>query len=376
MKIYKINPDSDFDLLCNNIKPQITGQKIMQKKAKLNFFYIKNIKRVATNILKQDALSIGAELVSSKESIFGGDKLENALLIATDKQIELLAKKEILQDFGLKELSNFLKIKFKKPKTPKIMGVLNFNHDSFNPNSRTKLKDCIKKCEQMLHDGADFLDIGAVSSRPGSEYIGSKAEFERIKPVIDELYKHKIHEKTKLSLDSFDENCLKYALDHGFCFVNDISGNTALCELSKQYDAWYCLMNMIGEPKTMQKDVKDCDILNVVDDFFEEKLSQIKDYKKIILDVGIGFGKTANDNMKLIKNLEHFLHFGFDLLVGASRKSVINAYFPSNVEDRLAGSLYLHQKAYENGAKIIRTHDVYEHAQMFKLASTYEKITI
>lgn len=376
MKIYKISSNSDFDLLCSEIKPHNIGKSIMKKKSNLNYFYIKNIKRSAINILKQDALSIGAELISPKDSVLGGSEIENAVLIANDKQISLLIKKEAMQDFGLKTLSNFLKIKFKKPKIPQIMGVLNFNNDSFNPFSRTELKDCIKKSENLINSGADFLDIGAVSSRPGSKYIGSRAEFERIKPVIDELYKHKIYEQTKLSLDSFDEICLRYALDHGFCFINDISGNTALCELAKEYNAYYCLMNMIGSPENMQDNVKDCDILGVVDEFFETKLAQIKDYDKIILDVGIGFGKTANDNMKLIKNLEHFLHFGFDLLIGASRKSLINAYFPSKVEDRLAGSLFLHQKAFENGAKIIRTHDVYEHAQMFKLNQIYSKITI
>lgn len=375
MKIYKINSDSDFDLLCSDVKPQSVGKNIMKKKSNLHYFYIKNIKRAAVNILKQDALSVSAELISPKNSILGGVELENAVLIANDKQIELLAKKEALQDFGLKELAKFLKTKFKKPNLPQIMGVLNFNDDSFNPNSRTKLSQCIQKCEQMIQDGADFLDIGAVSSRPGSEYIGSKAEFERIKPVIDELYKHKIYEKTKLSLDSFDEICLKYALDHGFCFVNDITGDLGLCELAKNYDAWYCLMNMIGSPKNMQNNVKDSDILGTIDEFFQSKLSSVK-YEKIVLDVGIGFGKSANDNMKLIKNLGHFLRFGYDLLIGASRKSVINVYFPSSVEDRLAGSLYLHQKAYENGAKIIRTHDVYEHAQMFKLSQIYSQTTI
>ena len=106
-----------------------------------------------------------------------------------------------------------------------------------------------------------------------------------------------------------------------------------------------------------------------IDEFFAQNLQQLQSVglKKIILDVGIGFGKTAEQNLVLIKNLQHFLHFGCPLLVGASRKSVIDFYSPSAVEDRLAGSLYLHQVAALNGAAIIRTHDVFEHAQMLRL---------
>lgn len=165
----------------------------MKTKAKLNYIFLKNIKNPAANILKQDALSIGAELVSTHSAILGGTDENNALLIANDKQLALLAKKEKIQDFKLKELANFLDEYLKQNNAPKpeIMGVLNFNDDSLYESSRTKTSELLSKCEQMINDGATYIDIGAVSSRPGSVYIGAEAEFARIKPIIDLLYQEK-----------------------------------------------------------------------------------------------------------------------------------------------------------------------------------------
>lgn len=377
MKIFKINNKTNFSEICKSIKPEKVGKKLMQKKANLNFFYIKDLKAPAANILKQDALSIGAELVCEKNAILGQGE-SNALLIANDKELEILSKKEALQDFGLKELSKFIKKEFLKPKKPEIMGVVNINEDSFNAASRVDTKSGISRIEKQISDGASYIDLGGVSSRPGSKYCGSDEEFRRIKDIVAEIYRLNLHEKAKFSLDSFDEYCLEYALNHGFSFINDITGDTTLCKLAKKYNVTYSLMHMKGGPENMQDDPKYDDLLNEIDEFFKIKLAEIESYgvKDIVLDPGIGFGKSAIDNLFLIKHLEHFLHFNLPLFVGASRKSVINHYFKSEVKDRLPGSLYLHLKAYENGATIIRTHDVYEHAQMFKFHSEMEKLSI
>lgn len=378
MRAYKLNIDSDFDQICHFISPHKSGAKIMRKKANLNFILIKDIKAVAVNILKQDALSIGAELVSSHNAIFGGVELENALLIANDKQIQILAKKELAQDFGLDKLAKFLSNSFTKPSKCEIMAVLNFNNDSFNPASRVGIDEAILRIESVIDLGADYIDIGMVSSRPGSEYIGAKAEFQRVKPVVDLIYANRLYERVEFSLDSFDPLCLEYALDHGFSFVNDITADPNLAFLAGRYNAKYCLMHKNGDPKTMQINVKDSDILELISEFFAQKLEEIKESKakQIYLDIGIGFGKTARDNMALIKHLEHFLSFGYPLLVGASRKSMIDYYSPSSVDERLAGSLYLHQKAIENGATIIRTHDPKEHIQMLNLHNSYKDLEI
>ena len=377
MKIFKINNKTNFNEICKFIKPEKTGEKLMEKKASLSFFYIKDIKDPAANILKQDALSIGAELVCQRSAILG-QSVGNALLIANDKQLASLAKKEALQDFGLKDLSKFIKKDFIRPKKPEIMGVVNINEDSFNKASRVNTKTGIQRIEKQINDGASYIDLGGVSSRPGSKYCGRDEEFRRIKDIISEIYKLNLYEKAKFSLDSFDEYCLEYALNHGFTFINDISADLNLCKLAKKYNATYSLMHMKGDPTNMQKDPKYDDLIDEIDEFFKVKLDEIYSYgvKDIVLDPGIGFGKSASDNLFLIKHLEHFLHFNLPLFVGASRKSVINYYSKSEVDERLAGSLYLHLKAYENGATIIRTHDVFEHSQMFKLHEAMNKISI
>lgn len=377
MKIFKIDNKTNFNEICKFIKPEKIGEKLMKKKSSLNFFFIKDLKDPAANILKQDALSIGAELVCQRGAILG-QGAGNALLIANDKQLASLAKKEALQDFGLKNLSKFIKKDFIKPKKPEIMGVVNINEDSFNKASRVNTKTGIQRIEKQINDGASYIDLGGVSSRPGSKYCGRDEEFRRIKDIISEIYKLNLYEKAKFSLDSFDEYCLEYALNHGFTFINDISADLNLCKLAKKYNVTYSLMHMKGDPTNMQKDPKYDDLIDEIDEFFKVKLDEIYSYgvKDIVLDPGIGFGKSASDNLFLIKHLEHFLHFNLPLFVGASRKSVINYYSKSEVDERLAGSLYLHLKAYENGATIIRTHDVFEHSQMFKLHEAMNKISI
>ena len=378
MKIYKINNKSNFDEICKAISPSPAGVKLMREKSEINFIFIDEIKTPAANILKQDALSVGAELVTHSDTILGKQSLNKALLMATNAQLRQLAKKEKLQDFGLKNLAAFLETKFIKPTKPLIMGVANINTDSFNEQSRINTQNGISKIEYMIEAGADYIDLGGVSSRPGSQYCGREEEFRRIKDIVEEIYKLNLHEKAKFSLDSFDPYCLEFALNHGFKMINDITANINLAPLAAKYDAEYCMMHMQGDPATMQVAPKYNDLIGEIADFFEQKIALAKELgaKKLVLDVGIGFGKTAEQNLLLIKHLEHFLKFDCPLLVGASRKSVINHYSPSEVKDRLPGSLYLHLKAFENGAQIIRTHDVAEHKQLFNMHEAMSQATL
>ena len=377
MKIFKINPQTGFNEICEIIRPSDEGRNLMKKKSAINFFLIKDLRSPAANILKQDALSVGAELVTNRDVILNGAN-SAALLMATDAQVQALAKKESAQDFGLKNLAKFLKSTFKKPQRAQIMGVVNVNEDSFNAASRVNEKSGIEKIEAMIEAGADYIDLGGVSSRPGSEYCGREEEFRRIKDIVEEIYRLNLHEKAKFSLDSFDPYCLEFALNHGFKMINDITANANLAPLAARYDAQFCMMHMQGDPATMQIAPKYNDLIGEITDFFEQKIALARELgaKKIVLDVGIGFGKTAEQNLLLIKHLEHFLKFGCPLLVGASRKSVINHYYKSEVKERLPGSLYLHLKAFENGAQIIRTHDVAEHKQLFNMHEAMSQATL
>ncbi|EAH8728322.1 dihydropteroate synthase [Campylobacter coli] len=389
MKFFKINPNTDFNLLCSFINPHKMGQKIMSEKTQIHFILIKDIATPAANILKQDALRVGAELITHKEVITAKITYSNALLMATKEQIQKLINKEKLQDFGLKNLARFLENDFSKPKQAELMAVINVNEDSFNADSRVSYKDFEERLNEILALNPEYIDIGAVSSRPKSvycgkeeefRYCGKEEEFRRLKNVLDLIYDKNYYEKAIFSLDSFDEYCLEYALNKGFKFINDISSlrNLNLAKLASKYNAKYCLMHMQNDPLTMQDDPRYDDLLDEMSSFFKEKLEILDTLgvKESILDVGIGFGKSAEHNMILIKHLEHFLQFKKPLLVGASRKSVINAYYESEVKDRLAGTLYLHLKAFENGASIIRVHDLYEHKQLFAMANAMQSIGV
>ncbi|EBD1886860.1 dihydropteroate synthase [Campylobacter jejuni] len=380
MKFFKINPNTDFNLLCSFINPHKMGQKIMSEKTQIHFILIKDITTPAANILKQDALRVGAELITHKEVITAKITHSNALLMATKEQIQKLVVKEKLQDFGLKNLALFLQKDFLKPKKAELMAVINVNEDSFNAKSRVSEEDFEKRLNDFLALKPEYIDIGAVSSRPGSEYCGKEEEFKRLKKVLDLIYEKNYYEQAIFSLDSFDEYCLEYALNKGFKLINDITSlrNLNLAKLASKYEAKYCLMHMQNNPNNMQDNPFYEDLLDEMSSFFKEKLEILDTLgvKESILDVGIGFGKSAEHNMILIKHLEHFLQFNKPLLIGASRKSVINAYYESEVKDRLAGTLYLHLKAFENGASIIRVHDLYEHKQLFAMANAMQSIGV
>ncbi|EDP6395748.1 dihydropteroate synthase [Campylobacter jejuni] len=380
MKFFKINPNTDFNLLCSFINPHKMGQKIMSEKTKIHFIFIKDISTPAANILKQDALRVGAELITHKEVITAKITHSNALLMASKEQIQKLVVKEKLQDFGLKNLALFLQKDFLKQKKAELMAVINVNEDSFNAKSRVSEEDFEKRLNDFLALKPEYIDIGAVSSRPGSEYCGKEEEFKRLKKVLDLIYEKNYYEQAIFSLDSFDEYCLEYALNKGFKLINDITSlrNLNLAKLASKYGAKYCLMHMQNNPNNMQDNPFYEDLLDEMTLFFKEKLELLESFgvKESILDVGIGFGKSAGHNMILIKHLEHFLQFNKPLLIGASRKSVINAYFQSEIKDRLVGTLYLHLKAFENGASIIRVHDLYEHKQLFALAQAMDNIGV
>jgi len=345
------------------------GVKILASKAHTHIISIKDMHVGAANILKQDALSIGADLAVPRGTVIAVQKRVNALLIATTRELEVLAKKELAQPFGLKELAHTLKeiAKIKKPKEAQIMGVINANDDSFFSGSRFVERDAIQMIERMIEEGADIIDIGAVSSRPNAAFVSAQEELERVAPILDFIKKEKLSERITLSIDSYEPQVVEKALDAGFKIVNDITGlaNDAVCKLCAAYDATAVIMHMQGTPQTMQNNPTYNSVLNDVYAFLQERTEKAERFgvKDIVLDVGIGFGKSLEDNIMLIKNLENFLRLGKPLLVGASRKSMIDKIFPSSVEERLPGTLALHLEAVRNGASIVRVHDVYAHKQ-------------
>ena len=372
MHIYQLGNIIDKKEALKTLGVESGGISIMAKKMELFYFFIKDLKTPAVNILKQDALSIGADLAVPGGVILCEKPAYDCILIGSRKHMEILSKKELVQPFGLKTVATELK-KFLSLKTfpLQIMGVINANDDSFFEGSRFVAKDAIIQCEKMIEEGASIIDIGAVSSRPGADAVSVNEELERMKPVCDMIHAEKLYEKATFSVDSYTPDVVEYALNRGFTLINDITGasNDDIVKLAVKHEAKLCIMHMQGTPQTMQKDPVYDDVMVEVSEFFKERIAKCEKLglsrENIILDVGIGFGKTLEHNLTLIKNLNHFKNFGCEILIGASRKSMIDKIFTTPVEERLPGTLTLHLKAVENGASIVRCHDVCEHKQAF-----------
>lgn len=375
MTAIKLSNSIDTAKLMRELNVTSGGISIMKDKAKTHLFYLKNLSVGAANILKQDALSIGADLAVPKGVVECSIKDVNALLICTTSQLKKLIKKEKAQPSGLKNLSLELE-SFLRDKTEiKIMGVVNVNEDSFYKNSRVEASSAMKNIAKMIEDGADIIDIGAVSSRPGSEGVSSKEELERVKDLIDEIYHTRIYTEATFSIDSYSPLVVEYALHRGFKIVNDITAlsNAEVARLTASFKATAVLMHLRGTPKDMQQNPSYEDVIGEISSFFTQRCERAKSFgvEDIIIDVGIGFGKNLEHNLTLLNHLEHFSKFGYELLVGASRKSMIDMITPTKIEDRLPGTLAIHLESIKRGASIIRCHDVKEHIQAIKV---YEAI--
>lgn len=378
MQTYKISI-SDTKKFYENLGCDKGGIEILSKKSKLHTLYIKDLHVGAANILKQDALSIGADLAVPSGVIVARDKYVDAVLIGTTKHFEVLSRKELAQPFGLKELAKSLKdyVKEQNYKT-KIMGVLNANEDSFFKNSRFDNSSASIKIEKMIEDGANIIDIGAVSSRPGSLAVSEDVELERVKDIVQTIYKNKYYEKVDFSIDSYAPKVIDYVLNHGFKIVNDITGleNDEVCKIASKYNAQVVIMHMQNNQTNMQDNPTYKNVILDIDTYLKNQIEKAKSFgiDDIVLDVGIGFGKTLEHNLLLLKNLEHFKYFGYELLIGASRKSMINMITPTEIVDRLPGTLAIHLESIRYGASIIRCHDVKEHYQAIKVFEAINSI--
>ena len=375
MYIYQLGTISDKKEALKTLGVESGGIAIMAKKMELFYFYIKDLKTPAANILKQDALSIGADLAVPGGVITCEKPSYDCILIGTKKHMEILSRKELAQPFGLKKLATELKSFLKTETFPlQIMGVINANDDSFFEASRFVEKDAVVEIEKMIEEGVAIIDVGAVSSRPGAEPVSESVELERVKPICDMISEQKLYERATFSIDSYTPLVVEYALKSGFTLINDITGasDNALIMLAVKYKAKLCMMHMQGLPQSMQKDPVYGNVMVEMDQFFEARIAKCEalglSRENIILDVGIGFGKTLEHNLALLKNLAHFRHFGCEILIGASRKSMIDKIIPAPTEARLPGTLAIHLKAVENGANIVRCHDVAAHLQALAVA--------
>lgn len=380
MIVKQLSTDINVHKYLKELGVDAGGLNIMSAKAQLYIISITGLKAAGANILKQDALSIGADLAVPKGTVLCAKERVDCLLIGSKKHLRILSRKELSQPFGLKQIAHQLQIilKTEKPRHCRVMGIINANDDSFFAQSRFKANDAFKKIEQMIEDGAEIIDIGGVSSRPGSKEVSAEEELERVRPIIDLLEGSTLLERAQFSIDTFQPLVARYALERGFHIINDIKGleSDELCAVIAEFNATAIIMHMQGSPETMQVNPEYTDILDEIYTFFQERIAKAHEYgiKNIILDVGIGFGKSLEDNLTLITHQEHFLRLRKQILVGASRKSLINSIDPSDATERLGGSLALHLAAARNGAAILRVHDVKEHVQALKVQNALQSL--
>ena len=381
----------NIDLLpkwLSKIGAEKMGKKIMQKKGEMLAFSLQDLSLPALNILKQEALSAGGDLATPREAILGGQKLYNALLIATHTQLEKIIYKCKIQPFGLGQIAKKLQSHlfptclFPKYSLNKIiMPIINITPDSFYADSRHSSKKAIESIIALIDSGATLIDIGAASSRPGSELIKPNDEKKRLQEVCEFIKRENLAKKASFSIDTYNAEVADFALKHDFVMINDVSGikSKKMLEVIAHYRAQVVLMHTKGTPKDMANLSKYTHLISEVDEFFERKIDKLEAHKasRIVLDIGFGFAKTHDQNLALIQNLEHFKHFGYEILVGASRKSTIGAITNrQSPSERLSGSLALHLLALQNGADIIRTHDFIEHIDMLKIFNAFYEIDL
>ena len=244
------------------------------------------------------------------------------------------------------------------------MGVLNITPDSFSDGGLFPgVDEAVNHGERMVADGADIIDIGGESSRPGAETITIEQELDRVLPVIERLSRVV---DCPISIDTCKPGVMSAAVNAGAGFINDIKALQAAgaMEAALQLDVPVCLMHMQGQPETMQKDPCYENVTGEVKTFLGGRITACIEaglkQDKLVIDPGFGFGKSVAHNLELLRNLSQFKDFGLPILVGLSRKSLIEKILGSAVDRRLPASLALAVMAVQNGANILRVHDVAE----------------
>ena len=260
----------------------------------------------------------------------------------------------------------------------RLMGIINISPDSFYEQSRCNSTDeVLQKAEKMIREGADFLDLGAESSRPGSKPISEQEEIDKLIPVISSLVKIT---DIPISVDTYKPIVAKEALKAGAKIINDITGlqkSPEMADVISMFDAGVVLMHMQGSPITMQKNPSYKNVIQEVKEFLEQSVKISKEAgifsDQIAIDPGIGFGKNQKQNLEILSKLEKFIELGKPILIGVSRKSFIGNILNLPPERRLEGSLAASVIGITKGASIVRTHDVKETRNAIKVAEAIIK---
>ena len=258
---------------------------------------------------------------------------------------------------------------------PAVMGILNVTPDSFSDGGRYNQMDkALQHCEQMLADGADFIDIGGCSTRPNNAIATEQEEMERVVPILKAI--KTAFPDAMISIDTFRKNVAEACMAEGADIINDISGglfDTQMLPFIGQNHIPYVMMHCAGTPETMHQYALQGDIHQTVMDFFKQQCQVLEAYGKqqIILDPGIGFGKSLEANYQLLSNLDKYRYNSLPILIGISRKSLINKVLHTTPDTAENGTTVLNTIALLNGADILRVHDVKNAREAIELVGTF-----
>ncbi len=396
LSVIDIDAINDVRKIMQNIKVHPEGIKWMVNKAIFRVIKVNNINNRAANIVKQEMLSIGGEVAVSREILDFKQGCSDILIMGTLKQYSLLSNKLKMQPFGLPELgeeifeslTNFdagcrFKLRCGRhlldlSRKTHIMGILNFTPNSFSDGGKFNTIDAaIAHAQKMVSEGADIIDVGGESSRPGAKPVALKEELRRVIPVIKKIAKRV---KVPISIDTYKSRVAEEALDNGAMIVNDISAlrlDRSMVKVVAKYNVPVVLMHMQGLPGNMQKNPRYKDVVNDIIDFFKERIAfcnsrEIKP-ENIIVDPGIGFGKRTEHNLEIIKRLKEFKILGKPVLLGTSRKSFIGNVLNADIRQREEGTLASSVIGMLNGANILRVHDVKKTVMVQRVTEAIQK---
>lgn len=365
------------------------GVKIMGPKAVSRALKLKNIKPTPANIIKQEMLSIGGEAAAAYGMIDHSAAAVDMLLLGTLKHFNLLVIKLRAHQFGLPEmaeeieavLKNYdgipapLEVKGKRfefGRQTYIMGILNVTPDSFSDgNKYLEAKDAALRARQMLAEGADIIDVGGESTRPGAEPVTAEEEIKRVVPVIERLA---AETGAIISIDTYKAAVARAALKAGAAMINDISAlrfDAEMAGVAAENKCPVVMMHILGTPRDMQKNPAYSDLMGEILAYLEEGLEIGRRagilLEQIIVDPGIGFGKTAQNNLEIVRRLRELKTLGRPILIGVSRKAFIGSVLDLPTEDRVEGTAAAAALSIANGADFIRVHDVKEMKRVAKM---------
>tara|TARA_A100001011_G_scaffold57154_1_gene56187 strand:- start:5373 stop:6425 length:1053 start_codon:yes stop_codon:yes gene_type:complete len=340
-----------------------------------NFYYGKKSIKLL-NQKKTLPLKGNKEISFDRVEIISRDSIKS-INIKNVKKLPNLLRKKIENDLKIiaKKNTNFSNFNFKK--LPNIMGILNLTPDSFSDGGKfNNKKQGLNHALHLLKSGADIIDIGGESTRPGSKSISKEKEWNRIKDILKDSNK-----KFPISVDTRKSDIMNKSVKFGVKLINDVSGldyDHQTIEILKKFNIPFVIQHSQGNPEIMQRNPKYKNVLLDVYDFFEKKIKYIRangiKHNNIILDPGIGFGKNLKHNMNLISNISIFHSLGFPVMLGLSRKRFIKDLSGKNdTKERLGGTLSSSIFALMQGVQILRTHDVNELIQGIKVFKNLTK---